>query len=106
MAKPEAYKGSDAVKIACMKDYTVKAGSGANAGDDVEYKAGTTYTVGPRSAAHLLRKVYAVRKDGVYQGDAPHFVDEKAAKEMAEAEAAAKKAAAKTDEADGKTGGK
>jgi hypothetical protein len=92
MAKPEAYKGEDAVKLKCLKDYTVKAGSGANAGDDIEFAAGSTYSLSPRSAAHMMRKLYAVREDRggrlVYVGDAPYFVDEKAAAEMAEAEAA------------------
>jgi hypothetical protein len=88
MAKPEAYKGDDAVSVKCLKDYTVKAGSGADAGDDVEFTAGTTYRLSPQSAAHMTRKVYALRVDGKYVGDAPYFVDEKAAREMAEADAA------------------
>lgn len=91
MAKPEAHKGEDAIKIKCVKDYTVKAGSGATAGEDAEFKAGTIYTVAPTSGAHLLRKVYArhapatgEQKRGKYLGDANHFVavrDEDKAKE-------------------------
>lgn len=81
MAKPETYKGDDAVKVKCVKDYTVKAGSGANAGEDTEFKAGTIYTVAPTTGAHLLRKVYANhaapkgdQKRGKYIGDANFFV--------------------------------
>lgn len=92
MAKPETYKGDDAVRIKCLKDYTVRAGSGANAGEDTEFRAGATYSLSPRSAAHMQRKVYARRINGKYVGDAPYFVDEKAAKEMADAEAEAKAA--------------
>lgn len=110
MAKPETYKGSDAVKIDCLKDYTVKAGSGAGAGPDIEYEAGKTYSVAPRTAVHLLRKVYAVRKDGKYVGDAQHFADAKADAEQAEgekAQAAAKKAAKPAQKAaDADAGGK
>jgi len=105
MTKPETYKGDDGVKIKCLKDYTVKAGSGNNAGDDVEFKAGVSYTVAPRSAAHLLRKVYALRVDGKYQGDAPHFSNEVADKEMADAEAKAEKVKA-DDKVDDKAGDK
>lgn len=95
MAKPKAYTEKDAVKIACLKDYTVKAGSGKNAGEDVTFEAGKTYSVAPRSAMHLMRKVYNVRnKEGKYEGEGSHFVDEKAAKEMSEGEKARK---AKTD---------
>ncbi len=105
MAKPETYKGDDAVKIKCLRDYTVEAGTGQPESDNIEFEKGKTYTLPPRSAAHMLRKVYATydkptrpdQKRGVYLGDAPFFVDETASKEMAEAEKKPTKTAAKKD---------
>lgn len=108
MAKPEIYKGDDAVKLRCVQAYAVKDTRKDKAGkpDPVTYEKGKTYPVSPRSAVHLLRKMYAVRKEVngkmQYAGDAPCFVDEAAAKaaeddekKLAAAEAAAKKAAPK-----------
>lgn len=99
MAKPEEYKGEDAVAVTCLRDYTVHGGTGAGA-QDVEFVKGRTYHVSPRSAAHLLRKTYAIHKEptdeqrrsgikrGTYQGDAPFFVDKVADAEQADADAA------------------
>lgn len=89
---PEVYKGKDGVTLKCMSDYTVKGGSG---GTDVKFEKGKTYTMNPRSAAHMLRKVMAVRKPDAtgklrYVGDAAVFVDEKAEAEQAKAAPAAK----------------
>lgn len=93
---PEAYKGKDAVDLKCMSEYVVKGGSG---GVDVKYEKGKTYAFAPRSAAHMLRKMMAVRKPDAagklrYAGDAPVFVNEKAEAEQAKAAPAAKAAKA------------
>lgn len=106
MTKPETYKGADAVKVKCLREYTVKGGSGAGAPPDVTYEEGKTYSMSPLSAAHMTRKTYRVFAEpkgdqarGQYIGDAPFFVDVKADAEQAEAEqdAGDKAKAAKAD---------
>lgn len=104
--KPEVYKEKDAVKLRCERSYTTKT---ANEDDAVTYDKGKEYSVAPRSAQHLLRKMYRVfeepkdgQRRGRYIGDAPHFVDVAAEKAEAEkkkkAEAEAAKAAKSDDE--------
>lgn len=97
MAKPETYKGNDAVKLTCLRTYEVKDGSD----DPVTYDAGKDYTVGPRSAAHLLRQQYNAfdkpkgdQVRGKYLGSASYFIEAEQAKanKAAKAKPAAKAA--------------
>ena len=88
MAKPEEYKEKDAVKLKCVHQYTVRNGLNPATGenfDDTVLEAGKVYSVSPRSAVHLMRKLRAIyapltaqdkkdgKKRGAYVGDAPHF---------------------------------
>lgn len=94
MANHKSYNGADAVKVKCVREYEVGVGDGE---DPIVYKEGKTYSVEPRTAAHLLRQLYAVRKEDRmgkkrYVGDAPFFVDEEAEAAQAKADAKAKAA--------------
>ena len=76
------------VELKCVHNYTPRDGSES----PKTYEAGKKYKFSRASAAHMLRKVVNVRKDGVYAGDAPCFIDEAAQANAAKAEAQAEKA--------------
>lgn len=104
--KPEEYKGKDAVKVECLRTYPVKDGTD----DPVTFEKGKTYSVSPRSQAHLLRQTYNTYaqteedkrggRRGRYTGVAPFFVDPVVVAELEAAEKKEKAAAAKAAKAD------
>lgn len=103
--KPEEYKEKDAVKVKCLRKYEVKDGTD----DPVTFEEGKSYSVSPRSQAHLLRQTYNTYaqteedkrggRRGRYTGVAPFFVDPVAVAEQEAAEKAAEAEAKKAEAA-------